>query len=256
MYQTLIKPLFIDVKTFVLDTLFPISCLCCEKECGEFICADCRMWLKKLEFQRCIVCQKAAPFGKTHPGCVTPHCADGLISFYDYHDEKVAQIIIKGKYNFIPATYESLGSIIAQKIKIERPDLTAANSRPQSPEALANGGQAYELAYIPLHATRRRWRGFNQAEVLCRALSKELNLPIADVLHRKKATKTQKDLKKEARLTNVSGAFELKPQADVHGKNLILVDDVTTTGATLLEAAKVLKRNGTSCVWCLTVARD
>jgi competence protein ComFC len=242
MYQTFLKPLFIDIKTFVLDTLFPISCLACEKECGEFICADCRMWLKKLEFQRCIVCQKAAPFGKTHPGCVTPHCADGLVSFYDYHDENVAQIIIKGKYNFIPKTFEILAEITAQKIKIERPDLTVANS--------------YELAYIPLHATRHRWRGFNQAEVLCRALSKELNLPIADVLHRKKATKTQKDLKKEARLTNVSGAFELKPQADVHGKNLILVDDVTTTGATLLEAAKVLKRNGTSCVWCLTVARD
>ena len=242
MYKTLIKPLFADAKTFVLDTLFPISCLCCEKESKDFICQDCRMWLKKLEFQRCIVCQKPAPFGRTHPGCVTPHCADGLVSFYDYHDENVAQIIIKGKYNFIPKTFEILAEITAQKIKIERPDLTVANS--------------YELAYIPLHATRRRWRGFNQAEVLCRALSKELNLPIADVLHRKKATQTQKDLKKETRLTNISGAFELKPMVDVHGKNLILVDDVTTTGATLLEATKVLKRNGTSCVWCLTVARD
>jgi competence protein ComFC len=276
MYQTFLKPLFVDIKTFVLDTLFPISCLSCGKEgaftqhhfsddnqnsiikntdCSisthnqdstksgaGFICGDCRSKLKKLEHQRCIICQKNTPFGLTHPACLTPHGADGLISFYDYHDEKVSKIIIAGKYNFIPMSYEALGEIIAEKIKFNYFDLTSANS--------------YELAYIPLHSTRQRWRGFNQAEVLCQSLSQNLGLACINVLVRCKITKTQKDLKKEGRLKNVADAFKLKSGADVHNKNIILVDDVTTTGATLQEAAKVLKRNGAAKVICLTVARD
>ncbi len=274
MYQTLIKPLFSDVKTFVLDTLFPISCLSCGKEgvftqhhfsddnqnsiikntdCSistdnqnstksgaGFICADCKATMKKLEHQRCIVCQKNTPFGFTHPYCLTTFGADGLISFYDYHDEKVANIIIKGKYNFLPAVYSELGKIIANQLKTSYPLLTTH----------------YSLVPIPLHSSRQRWRGFNQAEVLCQSLSENLGLACINVLVRCKITKTQKDLKKEGRLKNVADAFKLKSGTDVHSKNIILVDDVTTTGATLLEAAKVLKRNGAAKVICLTVARD
>jgi competence protein ComFC len=218
--------------------------------------------MKTLEHQRCIVCQKNTPFGATHPLCQTPWGADGLISFYDYHDKKVAQIIIKGKYNFIPMAYEILGQMIAKQLKIQYPDLTTANS--------------YELAYIPLHSTRQRWRGFNQAEVLCQAIGKELNLPISRALIRSKITKTQKDLKKDARIKNVAGAFAINPRVpipllakegpgkvisddinfSVKNKNIILVDDVTTTGSTLQEAAKTLKRHGAAKVICLTVARD
>jgi competence protein ComFC len=240
MYQTFIKPLAQDVKSFVLDVLFPVSCLSCEAE-GEFICADCKAILTKLENQRCIACQKATPFGLTHPGCLTPQSADGLISFYDYRDEKVAKVIIGGKYSFIPTAYTILGAMIANKIKIQHEHLLSI---------------PYALTPIPLHPSRKRWRGFNQADVLCQALSKELALPILDPLIRNKITQTQKDLKKEQRIKNVSDAFRLKPGADVKGKNLILVDDVTTTGATLQEAAKILKRNGAAKVICLTVARD
>ena len=255
MYQSLIKPLFADVKTFVLDTLFPVSCLSCGQE-GTFICVDCKMLLKTLEHQRCIVCQKPTPFGLTHPGCLTAHGADGLVSFYDYRDKKMSKIIIAGKYNFIPSSYEILGEIIAHKLRTGFTSLLQASN--------------YQLTPIPLHSSRKRWRGFNQAEVLCQKISKELSMSLADSLIRHKATRTQKDLKKEARLKNVAETFKLKKNADVHGKNIILVDDVTTTGATLQEAAKLLKRSGAiSCgnwrwrhrsgakkVICLTVARD
>jgi competence protein ComFC len=243
MYQTFIKPLYLDVKTFVLDTLFPISCLACGEE-GTWICADCKSTIGKLEHQRCIVCQKNTPFGLTHPHCQTPHGADGLISFLNYHDQKVADILIKGKYNFLPGVYEELGKLLAGQLKTQYPNILISN---------------ISLVPIPLHSTRKRWRGFNQAEVLCRSLSEQLNLPVADVLQRKKITKTQKDLKKDARLKNVDGAFALSPlfsKEGVRGSSFILVDDVTTTGATLAEAAKVLKRNGATQAICLTVARD
>ncbi len=240
MYQTFIKPFWLDIKTFVLDTLFPISCVSCGGE-GNFICAECKISLTVLERQRCIACQKQAIFGFTHPGCQTPHGADGLISFYDYHDDKVAKIIIAGKYKFISEVYNIFGKTVAQKIKNDHTHLTA---------------NSYELAYVPLHPSRERWRGFNQAEILCRSLSRELGIACASVLVRCKHTKTQKDLKKEQRLKNVSDAFKLKPGADVRGKNIILVDDVATTGSTLQEAAKILKRNGAAKVICLTAARD
>jgi len=104
-------------------------------------------------------------------------------------------------------------------------------------------------------------------------LSENLNLPCTSVLVRSKVTKTQKDLRKEQRIKNVSDAFAVntKLPSPIHGegsgerlnvkdlirgKNIILVDDVTTTGATLMEAAKVLKRNGAAKVICLTIARD
>lgn len=270
MYQTLIKPFLIDAKTFVLDTLFPIKCLRCGAE-GQFVCARCLSELKRLEFQYCIVCQKQSLGGFTHPGCLTPHCADGLISVLNYHDETVADILIKGKYNFLPGVYEELGRFLAHEITAGYP-------------LLATG---YLLVPLPLHRRRRRWRGFNQSEILCQAMGKELGLPIIDALIRIKSTKTQKDLKREQRLTNVKDAFALSPSPlparqsfsdggargdapqgqrgrtddnqktfDIRGQNFLLVDDVTTTGATLLEAAQVLKRNGATKVWCLTVARD
>lgn len=241
MYQTFLKPLFSDIKTFVLDTLFPISCLSCGKE-GDFICADCKITLTELEHQRCIVCQKPTPFGLTHSLCQTPHGANALISFYDYHDEKMAKIIIGGKYNFLPGVYKILAGMIAEKIQTNFTSLLQANS--------------YFLIPIPLHPFRRRWRGFNQAEILAQELGQNLSFPCTSVLVRCKLTKTQKDLKKDQRTKNMTGAFELKKDADVRGKNIILVDDVTTTSATLQEAAKVLKRNGAANVICLTVARD
>jgi competence protein ComFC len=241
MYQTFIKPLFSDVSTFILDTLFPISCLGCGEE-GEFICADCKVLMKTLEHQRCIVCQKNTPFGITHPHCQTPYGADGLISFYNYHDEKVAKIIIGGKYNFIPQTFELLGQMAAEKILTEHQNLLTANS--------------YELSHVPLHTTRLRWRGFNQSEVLAQSIGKSIGIGHQNLLVRTKITKTQKDLNKEERSKNIAEAFKLKPGTDVHDKNIILVDDVTTTGATLQEAAKILKRNGAAKVICLTVARD
>ena len=122
----------------------------------------------------------------------------------------------------------------------------------------------YQLVPIPLAKSRKRWRGFNQAEILCRSISAAIGLPVADVLVRKKSTKVQKDLKKDARIENVSGAFGVAKSDDskdrdifqIKNQNFILVDDVITTGSTMLEAVKVLKRNGAKSVWCLTVARD
>lgn len=263
MYRSLLKPAFDDIKKIVLDTLFPINCLVCGEE-GKFLCQKCAFLLLPAPAQYCLACQKPSPFGLTHPACVSPQGPDRFVSFFDYHDENVSKILIEGKYHFLPGVYEKLGELIADKIKINHLSLISNHS----------------LVPLPLHPFRLRWRGFNQSEILCEILSRKLNLPVINALTRNKSTKTQKDLKKEQRLKNMEGAFTLSkcspspllrgdvPSAsegqrgrinqrlDIKGQNFILVDDVSTTGATLLEACQVLKRNGASSVTCLTVAKD
>ncbi len=239
LFRDLVSPFATDIKNLFLDTIFPITCLVCKKE-GRFICIDCKMGLKRQSSQHCIMCEGKSPFGFTHSGCQTPFGADGLFSIFDYHDENIAKIIINGKYGFLPGVFKELGIILASEIK--------------------NNNQLMDkntyLVPIPLSKPRKRWRGFNQAEILCKTISKELNMPYGDLLVRAKSTKTQKDLKKEERIKNVEGCFKLKKGINPHGANIILIDDVVTTGSTLLEAVKVLKRNGAAKVWCLTVARD
>ena len=252
MINDFLKPLFQDLRKFVLDTLFPISCLSCGTE-GEFLCAACASSLNLAE-QRCIVCQKPSPSGLTHAKCQSPHAPEGLISIFDYHDERVAKAIIQGKYYFLRNVFEIFGRLIAKKLADGWPEILKTGTGPV-------------FVPVPLHWTRQRWRGFNQAEVLCQTLARELSLPSTSVspfakasadnlLVRCKPTKTQKDLKKDQRIKNLESSFRLSAGADVHGQNLILVDDVTTTGATLLEAVKVLKRNGAARVFCLTIAKD
>ncbi len=241
MRKALIQPFFADLKTFLLDTLFPITCLRCGAE-GRFVCGLCLSELAKLDKQYCIACQKPSLGGFTHPRCIAPRGADGLISILNYHDDSVATIIVNGKYHFLPGVFGELGKLLAHQLSAHYPLLTTR----------------FILVPLPLHKRRLRWRGFNQAEILCRAIGKELTLPVMDALVRTKATKTQKDLKRGQRIKNIRDAFDINPaiKSQIKNLNFLLVDDVITTGSTVLEAAKVLKKNGARSVWCLTIARD
>lgn len=108
---------------------------------------------------------------------------------------------------------------------------------------------------IPLHKTRLREREFNQAEVLSKYISEEFKGKLlADALLRHRLTKTQTDLETDERLLNVKDSFLVNRLEDVKGKNLLIVDDVLTTGATASCAAQTLKRAGANIVFVLTLA--
>src|SRR5262249_30867692 len=103
---------------------------------------------------------------------------------------------------------------------------------------------------VPLHRSRERERGFNQAELI----AKQLGLPVeTKLLRRRKKTPTQTGLSRSERVRNLSDAFEL--QVTVPGRKVRFVDDVMTTGATMNEIAKVLKRGKAERVEVLTFAR-
>ena len=106
---------------------------------------------------------------------------------------------------------------------------------------------------IPLSKNKLRRRGYNQAELIARELSANVR---ADILFKKFHTKSQVEVKdKEERLANIVGSFEIKNHQTIMGKKIILIDDVLTTGATMSEAKKVLKKAGAKKVAGVVVAR-
>jgi len=108
---------------------------------------------------------------------------------------------------------------------------------------------------VPLHPARRRERGFNQAELLARSLSRLTGLPVMLVLERVRYTTTQTAFDRTERMENLRNAFRLRPARNVRGSRVLLVDDVLTTGSTLSECARVLKESGASSVHAATAAR-
>jgi ComF family protein len=108
---------------------------------------------------------------------------------------------------------------------------------------------------VPLHSAKRRERGFNQAELLARSLSARSGLPVQFAMERVRFTQTQTAFDRAERMENLHNAFRLRRGRDVRGLRVLLVDDVLTTGSTLSECARVLKRAGASCVYAATAAR-
>ena len=109
---------------------------------------------------------------------------------------------------------------------------------------------------VPLHRSRLRQRGFNQAVLLGRVLARHLTLPmVPDALVRTRATEPQIELTAAERRVNVRGAFSVKRPERITGKRILLLDDVMTTGSTMDECAKELKKAGAAAVIAVTVAR-
>lgn len=147
--------------------------------------------------------------------------------------------------------------LMIKKLKYRaRLDLAHALAQP----LLETAGRGLEVAPdcllpVPLHRARLRSRGFNQAREIARVLSQRLSLPVDDqLLRRHRPTAQQFELRPEQRAKNVSGAFSLLKTMDY--KNIAIVDDVLTTGATAHELARLLKRHGAQNVqvWCLARA--
>lgn len=223
--------------TAILDMIFPITCLVCAKD-GTFLCSNCLSQLPRLEKQNCLVCYKPAPFGKTHPACVTRNSVDGAIAALTYKDKRVHHIIQTFKYSFVSDLSAPLSKLIV--------------------EAMGNQGLNDYFADaliipVPLHSRRFNWRGFNQSELLSKTLAEKLNISIKNnLVTRKKFTQPQTKLSKDERRKNLENAFELS--VDISGKKILLVDDLVTSGATANELAKLFKHHKALEVWMLSVA--
>jgi len=179
--------------------------------------------------------------GSTHLQCQKRLGLDGLISVAFYHGP-IQSLVKSLKYGRIKDLEGTIKQLLARFL-VDEEDLFLAQSI---------------VVSVPLHFFKKNFRGFNQAQILGQAVTQALDLEFKpDVLIRQRFTTSQTGLKKRERSENIAGAFVINPKVgSIVGKNIVLVDDVWTTGATIKECSKVLKQAGAANVWALTLARD
>lgn len=224
------------VKKFFLDLFFPKFCVGCRKE-GVWLCAGCAAKVVSVKSPVCPGCGRLSQQGRYCGQCQKGHTLRGVICAAYFEEGPLKEIIHHFKYNSVISFVSFLGDLLAPALAADLPegDLT--------------------VTFVPLHAKRFAQRGYNQSELLARHIAEKLNLPVADLLIKKKKTKMQVELQGDQRRRNLRDVFVSKNKKILKGKTIILVDDVTTTGATLDECAKVLKAAGAKEVWGLVVAR-
>ncbi len=211
----------------ILKIIFPRECYGCG-QLDTLICSEC---LKRIPLR---------PYQKEkirHQDYL-----DRVLISSFYSHPLVPKLIEQFKYYGQSDLALPLGQIMLNFIKRNKLDKTLAN---------------FYLVPLPLHRRRLLERGFNQSKLLADFLSKSLSLPvIADNLWRKKYRKQQVKLSAAKRLNNIKGAFAVHNKKELFGKKILLVDDVVTTGASLNEAAKILREAGVSSVWAITIAKN
>jgi competence protein ComFC len=232
-----------------LDLFFPKRCLGCRKE-GCYFCSVCQAKIKTLELQICPVCGKPAINGQTHPFCQKRYALDGLLSVFPY-EGMIKSAVIKLKYKFITDLADELAILIIKNIKAH------LELQFKYLNHLAKEEEKITLVPIPLHWRRKNWRGFNQAELLGKKLAGYFGWQLQSyLLRRQKHVRPQVKLTGDERQQNVQGAFAISSGSPTADYPLILLfDDVWTTGSTLKEAGRVLKKAGFKKVWGLTIAR-
>ena len=239
--------IIIQLKEYLFEVLFPRTCLGCRRE-GSWLCEDCIATLDIQNWSLCPVSQKRVLDFKTCENCRSKTKLTGLFTPLSFENPLIKKAIHQFKYEpFVKELAIPLSYIIISHLNLIE--------LPASSYAVA-GGQGPVLIPVPLHKSRLRWRGYNQAEELAEELSKSLGIPVeTNSLVRLKSTPPQTELTGAEREENIKGIFGCRNVEKVRRKKVLLVDDVYTTGATMEECARVLKEAGAREVWGMVVAR-
>ncbi|MEK7584637.1 MAG: ComF family protein [Patescibacteria group bacterium] len=205
--------------TLLLDLVFPLECVSCSAP----------------DTLLCDRCERSIPVRNRHVQRPTEHL-DTLVICSTYKEATLKAIITRFKYNGVAAYAAPLVRLLEKGYR----------SLPHHVDL--------HVVPIPLHKRKRRIRGYNQSEILARALCENLRLPIDTNLMRIRYTPQQSKRSREERLRNVEKAFRY--DGEEAPRHLLLIDDVTTTFATLESAARELKRRGAETVDALVLAQN
>jgi len=209
----------------ILNLFFPKKCINCQ-QLGNYLCYDC--------FSLIEIMQKEYDLSEEIK------YFDRLFFATVFKNQIVKKLIHSFKY---PPFIKDLSDTLSDIMIIH---LTFIGMKSQLSDFI--------LVPIPISKKRMNYRGYNQAEELAKKLSLKLKLETRNILKKIKENSSQVDLDKEQRKNNVENVFSL--MEDIKGKNILLIDDVFTTGATIDEAAKILKQNGANQIWAAVVARE
>lgn len=230
----------------ILDIVYPdnIYCICCgsiiDKSRPYSLCNTCLEKMHWITGRSCRICGKALQDTYTADICYDcmeeEHSFDRAFSCVSYGLYERA-VIMDFKY----ADRAYIGRKLA--------------------EAMYDRISCEEISYdiivpVPVHKSRKNFRGYNQAEIIAKHMSRLSGIPYMNLLVRTRATEAMKDLSIAQRRDNVRGAFEI-PEYMIESagnKDILLIDDIYTTGATFDECALTLKESGAKSVYCMAFA--
>ena len=250
--QFFVAPIITAVQS-IFSVLFPSNCRLCDVPLVNIsrlpVCPECLDSIGPIRTAQCVQCgERLLPAQLLMGDGRCQGCRDfepefdRAVSFGEYAGA-LRGLIHLLKYDKVLPAAPVLGGMLAEAIG-----------------QLRGGGEDFWplIVPVPLHASKRGERGFNQAEVIARAAVKRLPQPMeiaSGLLKRERPTHSQVGLTREERVANMRGAFRVTDPQRVKGATVIVVDDVMTTGTTVSECARVLKKAGAERVWAATVAR-
>ncbi|NCN58741.1 hypothetical protein COW99_05585 [Candidatus Roizmanbacteria bacterium CG22_combo_CG10-13_8_21_14_all_38_20] len=236
-----------------LKLLSPKRCVSCRKF-GAYFCVNCLKSIKPVFHQKCIACQRVSHGGATHRDCNKRYGLDGLFCLFKYQTT-IRAGITKLKYQKLTDIEDELVDLIGTNLLLQG----EAESLDDLEEFIFSKRPI--VVPVPLHWWKLAQRGFNQAEIISEVVASEYDLPVMPrVLRRKFRSSSQTKLTSKQRVINAKNIYSVNTDYLEQGKidpalcNILLVDDVTTTGSTLKEAAIALKRVGVKRVWGIALA--
>lgn len=233
-----------NVFESILDLLYPPCC----GLCGELLpdktslCRKCQSSIPQIEEPSCIYCGKSI-IGTIEGQNICIECSKDtkyytkLICCYEY-DGIIREKLIKYKFNDDCYLYKTFAEILYNRLK--------------------HFEQLNSIDYIitvPMHKIRKRERGYDQLELIAKEISKKAKIPyIKDVLYKNTNTLHQSQLDKAKRKNNLKDAFKITNKNKIYAKNLLLIDDIITTGSTINECSKLLYMNNAKNIYGAVIA--
>ena len=239
------------ITNFLFDLFFPKKCIGCGKN-GSYLCDSCFSKIDIASNNYCFICERPSINGILCPICRKKTNLDRLIWVNSYSNPLIENLIKAFKYKYVEELAIPLSKLLIKGL--------------ENNSGIPNVNNTI-IVPIPLHKKRIRERGFNQAELLAKHVANYFSIPLENkLLKRVFYTTPQANLQNHIdRKENIKNAFGINPKfvekyknlatEKIKGKTAILIDDVATTGATLSEAAKILKKAGIREVWGLVIAK-
>ena len=209
----------------LLELVYPNVCGFCNKICKNELCNKCKM--KIIQHQIDIVIKPENKYFKE------------LISILKY-EGIIRDKILQYKFEDKPYIYKTFAKIVLKNKKV------------------CGLLKKYDIIIpVPIHKKRKLQRGYNQTQLIAKEISKNIDIKLCNnVLVKIKNTIAQSKLNKNKRKQNIKGAFKILNSEKIQDKNILLFDDIYTTGSTVNECSKILTRAGAKRIGVLTIAKD
>jgi len=226
-----------------LNFFYPPACIGCDAILAEpgALCPECLKLYEEEKMRQCGICFQPLQACKCGIKGKERHDTTHLYKVFSYRPNQRNLITnkliyaIKDSHLYYPA--EFVAEELYQTVKLHGLKLSG-----------------YEITYIPASKKRMIKKGYNQLSLISEMLGKRLGLAVSPVLYRTRETKPQKELKEQQRVENVKDLFRVEEDESLDGRKFILIDDICTTGSTLISAGKALREAGASRVIYLVIA--